>query len=218
VRPSRDLARLVILALPIVLALPGCGGTAASGSAAASPSLANRASATSTAPSVSATAVVRPSSAPPGLAVDARLLEVLPTEVDGVALEADPTTAAQVAANPFLAFYVEAIAVALAISPATSSETDLAVVSVLRLRPGTFSDAWFTIYRQGFDAAACEAGGGVDGQPSETTIGGRTTYVGTCAENAHTYHVHLADRNVVVSILAAGPGSFGKLVVAGLSE
>jgi hypothetical protein len=216
VRPSRDLARLAALALPVVLAAAGCGGSGASGSSAASPSQANRASATAS-PTPSTTSVGRPSSGQPGIAVDARLLEVLPTEIDGVALEADPSTAAQIAADPTLTGSAEAIAVALAISPAPSSGDDLAVVSVIRLRPGVFSDAWFDTWRAAYDAAACEAAGGVGGQASEMTISGRTAYVGTCAGDVRTYHVHLAPA-IVVSVTAAGQRGFGELVVAGLSE
>ena len=150
--------------------------------------------------------------------MDARLLDVLPAEIDGVALEPDPTTAAEIASDPTLAGSAEAIAVALAISPGASSGDDLAIVSVIRLRPGVFSDAWFETWRTTYDAGACEVAGGVRGQPSLVEIGGRTAYVGTCAGDAHTYHVHLADPTLIVSITAAGARGFGELVVAGLTE
>jgi hypothetical protein len=150
--------------------------------------------------------------------VDARLLEVLPPEIDGAALEPDPTTAADIASDPTLAGFAEAIAVALAISPGTSAGDDLAIVSVIRLRPGVFSDAWFRSWRATYDAAACEVAGGLAGRPSEVEIGGRTAYVGTCAEDAHTYHVHLADPTLIVSVTGAGPRGFGELVLAGLTE
>jgi hypothetical protein len=221
VRPSRDLARLArlaALALPVVLAAGACGGTGTSGSPAAPPSATAGASRAVSTPAPSATSAGQPLSAPPGMAVDARLLELLPTEIDGVALQADPSTAAQIAADPTLASSAEAIAVALAISPSTSSGEDLAVVSVIRLRPGVFSDAWFKTWRDTYDAAACEVAGGVVGQPSKVEIGGRTAYAGTCAGDARTYHVHLADPTIVVSVTAAGRRGFGEVVVAGLSE
>jgi hypothetical protein len=155
----------------------------------------------------------------PGLVVDARLLAVLPARIGGVALEPDPTTAARIAADPTLAGSAQAIEVALAISPGTSSGgDDLAIVSVIRLRPGVFSEAWFVTWRSTYDQAACEVAGGVKGAPSRVSIAGRTLYVGTCAGDAQTYHVHLADPTLVVSITAAGPHRFGELVVDGLAQ
>jgi hypothetical protein len=154
-----------------------------------------------------------------GLVVDAGLLKVLPATIDGIALEADAATAAQIAADPTLAGFASAIAVALAISPGTSSSgDDLAIVSVIRLRPAVFGDAWFDSWRSTYDNAACEAAGGVAGQPGREVIAGRTVYVGTCAGDAHTYHVHLADPSRIVSITSAGSRGFGELVLAGLAE
>lgn len=144
---------------------------------------------------------------------------MLPAAIDGVALEPDAATAAQIAGDPSLAGSAQAIAVALAISPGTSSSgDDLAIVSVIRLRPGVFSDAWYQAWRATYDEGACEVAGGVSGSPSQVSIAGRTAYVGTCAGDARTYHVHLADPTVIVSITAAGGRRFGELVVAALAE
>ena len=217
-RPLQDATRLIILVLPMVLGAGGCGPSLpALGSPPPVP-LSATASAATTLTAPTAPSGVASSSAPTTLVVDARLLAVLPAEIDGVALEPDPTTAAQIATDPTLAGFAEAIAVALAISPGTSSSDDLAIVSVIRLRPGVFGEAWFRTWRATYDAAACEVAGGLQGQPSEVQIGGRTTYVGTCAGDAHTYHVHLVDPAVVISITAAGRRGFGELVVSGLAE
>jgi hypothetical protein len=150
--------------------------------------------------------------------VDGDLLHVLPSRIDGVPLEPDPTTAAQIAGDPSLAGLAQAIAVALAIRPGTSSGDDLAIVSIIRLQPGIFSDAWFETWRSTYDESACEVAGGVTGSPTQKSIAGRTVFVGTCAGDAQTYHVHLRDPVLIVSITAAGPGRFGELVVAGLAE
>ena len=217
-RPRRDIVRPAILMLAIVLAGAGC---AAARTTVGSPSVAP----TSAPPGPPASAPTpgpsgggASSSAPPGLVVDARLLGVLPAAIDGVALEPDPATAADIASDPTLAGFAEAIAVALAIRPGTSAGDDLAIVSVIRLRPGVFSDAWFRNWRATYDAGACEVAGGLAGQPSEVEIGGRTAYLGTCAGDAHTYHVHLADPTLIVSVTAAGPRGFGELVLTGLAE
>ncbi len=143
---------------------------------------------------------------------------MLPSRIDGVALEPDPTTATQIATDPTVAESAQAIAVALAIRPGTSSGDDLAIVSVIRLRPGVFSDAWFADWRATYDQGACDVAGGVEGAPSQASIAGRTVFIGTCAGDARTYHVHLADPTLIVSITAAGAGGFGELVAAGLAE
>ena len=157
-------------------------------------------------------------SAAGAIVVDATLLGALPASIDGVALEPDPTTAAQIAADPQLADAASAIAVALAIRPGTSAGDDLAIASVIRLRPGVFRDAWFETWRASYDQSACAVAGGVKGAPSPITIAGRQVFVGTCAGDAQTYHVRLAGPNLIVSVTAAGKAHFGELVMAGLSE
>jgi hypothetical protein len=209
-----------MLVLPVVIAAAACSPsvpvTAPSsppGSASAQPSPTATAGAPSAAsgPAGSgATAAV--------LRVDATLLRVLPTQVDGAALVADPTTAGQIAGDPTLASSAEAIAVALAIQPGTSAGDDLAIASVIRLRPGVFSDAWFENWRTTYDQSACEVAGGVTGEPSQVSIGGRVVFVGTCAGDARTYHVHLPGPSLIVSVTAAGRRHFGDLVIAGLTE
>ena len=107
---------------------------------------------------------------------------------------------------------------ALAIRPGTSSGDDLAIVSVIRLRPGVFSDAWFATGGPPTTRAPATSRAASTGAPSQASIAGRTVFVGTCAGDAQTYHVHLADPALIVSITAAGAGQFGELVVAGLAE
>ncbi|MCJ7710605.1 MAG: hypothetical protein MUQ32_07195, partial [Chloroflexi bacterium] len=110
-----------------------------------------------------------------------------------------------------------AIAVAFAISPGASTADDVAVVSVVRLRSDVFDDAFFRSWRDSYDAAACEAAGGVAGN-AEAEIDGRPTYIGTCAAGAHTYHVYLEGPNVIVSVTSVGEGRFGEQIVAGIRE
>jgi hypothetical protein len=79
---------------------------------------------------------------PPGasgeVVVDASLLTLLPAGVSGVPLTSDPETAAELARDPGLAASISGIAVATAFGPvATDDETDYAVVTIVRLRPGT---------------------------------------------------------------------------------
>lgn len=210
--------RLALVLVPVVVAIGGCGP-----SAAVTASSAGSVTAPSAQPSETGGGSLPPSAPAPtgsgaGLVVDSSLLRVLPTRIDGVPLEADATTAAQIAADPTVAESAQAIAVALAIRPGTSAGDDLAIVSVIRLRPDVFSDAWFANWRATYDQGACDVAGGVKGEPSRASIAGRTVFVGTCAGDAQTYHVQLADPTLIVSITAAGPAHFGELVMAGLAE
>ncbi|MBI3747886.1 MAG: hypothetical protein HY262_03420 [Chloroflexi bacterium] len=222
-RTASGVVRLAAVLVPVVLAIGGCGpfaaGTAAPTGSVLIPSASPPGSAGGSPPPAATPASSAGSAGSgTGLAVDASLLHVLPAQVAGVPLEADPATAAQIAADPTVAESARAIAVALAIRPGSSTADDLAIVSVIRLRPGVFSDAWFANWRATYDQGACAVAGGVKGQPSRASIAGRTVFVGTCAGDAQTYHVQLADPTLIVSITAAGPAHFGELVVGGLAQ
>lgn len=161
-------------------------------------------------------ATMSPPGLPAGVTVDPGLLEVLPTEIDGVALEPDPATAARIATDPLLAESALSLAVALAVAPGSSGSSDLAVASVIRLRPDVFDAAFFQEWRDTYNEAACEVAEGVQSEV-EAQIGGRVAYVGTCAGGALTYHTYLEEQGFIVSITASGERRFGELVVAGLA-
>jgi hypothetical protein len=149
-----------------------------------------------------------------GVIVDPTLLEVLPAEIDGVPLDADAETAAEIASDGSIEPFVSALAIAAAFRP---DQSDYAVVTVARIKPGVFSDLFFRGWRDTFDSAVCEQAGGVEGN-AEADIAGRHTFIGTCAGGVHTYHVHVPGRDAIVSMQGAGPGRFGELVVEGLTE
>lgn len=153
-----------------------------------------------------------------GVVVDPTLLDLLPGDIDGVPLNPDPETAAGIAAEGSIAPFVSAIALATAFGPlATDTSGDYVVVTVARLRPGTFGDLFFRGWRDTFDDAVCGQAGGVDGH-AETDIGAHHTFIGTCSGGVHTYHVHLPSRDVIVSMQGLGERRFAELVVAGLTE
>ena len=157
-------------------------------------------------------------SAAGAVALDPALLDLLPDEVAGQALQRDEATATELAGNGGLAADIEAIAVGLYIHPGSSTADDLAIVNVVRLRPGVFGDAWFRSWRSTYDEGACEVAGGVAPGAAVTEIGRHETHIGSCQGGVHTYHVHLANPERIVSITAAGEGRFGERVVAGLTE
>lgn len=155
-----------------------------------------------------------------GILVDQTLLDLLPVEVGGIALASDPDTAGNIATDPDLATNAAAIAVAFAIAPAasgTSGGDDVAVVSLVQLRPGVFDETFFRDWRDSYDAAACDAAGGVAGN-AQAEIDGRDIYIGTCAAGAHTYHAYLEDASVVVSVTSVGDLRLGEQIMAGLRE
>lgn len=153
-----------------------------------------------------------------GVVVDPALLELLPRDIDGVPLRADAATAAEIAAEGSIAPFVSALALASAFGPlATDTAGDYVVVTVARLRPGTFSELFFRGWRDTFDAAVCEQAGGVEGS-AETDIGGHQTFIGTCSGGVHTYHVHLPVQDVIVSMQGVGEGRYAERVIAGLTE
>jgi len=177
----------------------------------------------STAPPASPTASAGATSSGTGgpsaaVAVDPSLLAVLPDAVGGVPLQPDQVTAAEIAREPSIAPFVSSLALAAAFGPPSSGAVgDYVVVTVARVKPGLFGDLFFRGWRQTFDTAVCQQAGGVQGA-AQATIGGRQTFVGTCAGGTHTYHVHLPQRDLIVSMQGGGPRRFGERVVEGLNE
>jgi hypothetical protein len=176
---------------------------------------------TATPPAAGATApaVPSPSQAAGGaslsqLVVDPNLLSVLPASVAGVEIQPSPETAAGMIADARLAEAASALAVGAAIAPGASGGDDLAISTVIRLRPGVFNDVFYGGWRASYDEAACAPAGGVASHDQQR-IGGHDVEVTVCAEGARTYHTHL-DGDVVVSIISVGDREFGALVMAGL--
>jgi hypothetical protein len=176
-------------------------------------------------PSPSPTVPVATPTSPPaaspaaGVTVDEALLAVLPGEVAGVPVTPDLETAADIAADGSIAPFVSAIALAAAFGPvATDGLGDYVVITVARLRPGTFSDLFFRGWRDTFDAGVCEQSGGVETGSAETDIAGHRTFVGTCVGGVHTYHIYLDAKDLIVSMQGVGQGRFGERIVEGLTE
>jgi len=212
VRGAASRAAAAVLTASTILAVAGCFRTAPSATPPPSPSAAPptaSASPVGTAPGPS------PSSAAGAARVDPALLDVLPAEIEGQPLRPDDQTAAGIEGLPT---DVEAIAIGLYVQPGTSTADDLAIVSVVRLQPGVFDEAWYRSWRTTYDEGACQVAGGVAPGSAETRIGEHGTHIGSCVEGAHTYHVHLASPDRVISITSVGERRFGERVVAGLTE
>jgi len=149
--------------------------------------------------------------ATPLVHVDASLLGVLPAEVDGLSLIESTEAELDAQSNGSLASLSAGIAGALAIDPGTG---DFVLVDVVRLRPGIFDDTTFRNWRDTFDAGVC-LDSGVTGH-GQSTIGGRTVFVGTCGNALHTYHAWIPDKNLLVTASAGGSRNLGELLFANL--
>lgn len=171
-------------------------------------------------PTAAPTASAQVSASPAaGVTVDPALLAVLPDAIDGVTVTPDLESATAIADEGSIAPFVSSIALATAFGPvATSGIGDYAVVTVARLRPGTFSDLFFRGWRETFDAGVCEQAGGVEAGSAETEIAGHRTFVGTCVGGVHTYHLHLPQQDLIVSMQGLGPARFAERIVAGITE
>ena len=152
------------------------------------------------------------------VAVDPTLLDALPAALDGTERRPDAETAAEIAASADLAPSVAGLAVALYVGPGAEGAEDLAIASVVRLRAAVYSEAWFRSWRETYDEAACEPAGGRTTGSAEVEMGGRATFIGTCENGVHTYHVHLTEPDRIVSITAVGEGRYGERIIGGLEE
>lgn len=198
-----SLSASVALAAILAVALAACAGVRPAASVApptTTPSL--------TAPAGNAGA------AP--LVVDTSLLAILPTSVAGVALLPAPVTAAGMIADPMLQTTTAAVAVGSVVAPGDSRGDDLAIATVIRLRPGVYSDAFYTRWRADYDAAACEPAGGISSHVQQR-IGQHPVEETVCVQGARTYHTYLGG-DLLISITGVGDRKFGDLVMAGLRQ
>ena len=162
-------------------------------------------------------AASEPSTAPTsnaaGVVVDPELLDVLPADVDGLAIVESPEAEAEALGDPNLGEITAALAAGLAIDAGSG---EFVYAAVVRLRAGAMSDARFRDCRDSYDEGACSQAGGVVGH-AEADIAGRTVYIGTCAGGVRTYHVWLMEQRLLVSASAFGEERrLGEKLVEGL--
>ena len=212
---SSVVPRPLVVALGIALAAAACGGV---GSSVPASTTSEASPATAGPGGGHASAATPTSAATPALAapvsVDPTLLEVLPPDIDGRAIEFSSEGSNAAAADPGVAIAAEAVGYGVAGDRATG---DLVVVAVTRLKPGVFGDAFFRGWRDSYDEAVCASSGGVSGN-AEAELAGRPVHIGTCAENGRTYHAWLGRRRVVVSAFSVGDERLGEQVMVALRE
>lgn len=199
----------------IAILVAGCGsspsptGSLTPVASAATPSTAASAS---TPPAGSPTASL-PVASGLRVEVDPGLLAFIPGGGNGLDLMYDADTTKQVAGDPGLATDAVGLAIALfTVTGAPAPASDLAIVSVVRLRDPSIGEDAFRSWRDSYDASACAAAGGVAGH-AQSTMKGRTVYIGTCNGGAFTYHVRLGQGAIIVSATSIGPMRLGQKVM-----
>lgn len=211
--PARAARAAALVAIVACLSLASCSTTT-------TPTLVPIADATDAAPTDASLpptsfgpppSPTQPDDATP-LALDPTLLALLPATVGGIAVKEDPDAAAQALTNQGLPALATALDAAVAVDTANGN---LVSALVVRIRPIVFGDEAFRQWRDSWDQGACADGGGVVGN-AEATLGGRQTFITSCAGGTHTYHVFLKAQGVVISATAFGPGRFGELLLTNL--
>jgi hypothetical protein len=146
------------------------------------------------------------------ITIDTTLLAVLPREVSSIPIIESPEGEADALADPVLPTIATAAVAAVAVDTQTS---DLVYVLVVRLRPDAFTEDTYRDWRDSYDEGACGGVSNVVGH-SQTSIGGRTVYIGTCASGLRTYHTRVEAQSILISASATGDRQFGILLVGNL--
>lgn len=189
--------------------ISGAAGSGATGSGATG-------SAATTSGATGSSATIFDATGSPGASasatVDPSLLDVIPSEIDGNQVTESAEAEESTASDPAFARSVARLAVAFV---ADAPGMNWAVTTVSALRPGLWGDAFFRGWRDSYDAGACAQSGGVSGH-AEAEIGGRQVWIGTCSNGVRTYHVHVDQGDLLVSISALGDARFGEQLLAAL--
>lgn len=163
-------------------------------------------------PSPTASALPVPSS---GRAVtDPALLEHLPAEVDDLEVMRSPESDLAAASDPVVTEFGAGVVTGLAIDPASG---DFAYATLVRLRPGAFTEELYRSWRDSFDEGACSQAGGV-ARTAIAEISGREVHLDSCEGGVRTYHVWLQESRVLVSVSSLGNRRLGELLVEGLRD
>jgi hypothetical protein len=214
---GRLAALLIVVPLATACAgpvVPTAGLPASAASSSSTTSSSTSASTFSPGPATAAP-IASPSSRPtssPAAAVllDQSLLGILPPDVDGIPVAAEPDSFAQAAADPDFVRNVASAVFAVVVDGA-----DLASGVVARLRPGRYSETLFRDWRDSYNEGACAQAGGV-ARNAQADMDGRTVYIASCAGGLRVYHAYLPERGTIVSLFSTGDRRFGERLMSDL--
>jgi hypothetical protein len=146
------------------------------------------------------------------VAIDPELLKVLPPTVAGLPVQESPEGDQGAEDEPVLAKIATSAVGAVVVD---TGSADLANAFVVRLKPGGLTDSGFRDWRDTYDQGVCGSSTAIVGH-AETTIAGRTVFIGTCSAGSRTYHVWIKDKNLLITVFSIGARNLGELLIAGL--
>lgn len=194
------------VAVPLLaLILAGCGTAVPSGTPTSN---------SIPTPALTPTPTTRPVGSGGPVAIDPSLLDHIPAQVDGLDVMRRPETDLAAAADPVVTAFGEGVVTALAIDPVSG---DFAYATLVRLRPGVFTEDLFRSWRESFDEGACSQAGGVV-RTAVAEIAEREVHIDSCEGGLRTYHVWLGNSRVLVSVSAIGERRLGEHLVEELQD
>jgi hypothetical protein len=146
------------------------------------------------------------------VAIDPALLLVLPAKVAGLQVEESVEGDQGAQDEPILARIATGAVAAVVVD---TGSADLANAFVVKLKPGGLTDSGFRDWRDTYDQGVCGSSSDVVGH-AETTIAGRTVFIGTCSAGSRTYHVWIKDKNLLITVFSLGARHLGELLMAEL--
>jgi hypothetical protein len=146
------------------------------------------------------------------VAIDPELLKVLPPTVAGLPVQESPEGDQGAEDEPVLAKIATAAVGAVVVD---TGSADLANAFVVKLKPGGLTDSGFRDWRDTYDQGVCGSASAIVGH-AETTIAGRTVFIGTCSAGSRTYHLWIKDKNLLITVFSIGARQLGELLIAGL--
>jgi hypothetical protein len=153
-----------------------------------------------------------PSDIANSVTIDPELLKALPATVAGLPVEESPEGDQGAQEEPVLAKIATGAVGAVVVDTGSS---DLANAFVVKLKPGALTDSGFRDWRDTYDEGVCGSSSAIVGH-AETTIAGRTVFIGTCSAGSHTYHVWIKDKNLLITVFSLGARHLGELLLAEL--
>ena len=139
----------------------------------------------------------------------------MPKSIGSIPITPSPEAAAEPAADASLAKSAQSLAVGLAVDQATGN---LVVASVVRLKPGVFSDEFFRDWRDSFDEGVCGQAGGVTGNAQADDR--RPDRVHRDVRRAASTPITSTSRapTSIVSLNAVGDGRMGEQLMDSLPD
>lgn len=155
-----------------------------------------------------------PVTLPSGAAVtqrDPTLLDILPSNVGGVAITEEPQSFTEAINDRAFVASIDRAVFVIAVSG-----NNLTSGVVAHVRPGVYSEKMFLDWRSSYDQGACAQSGSVVSHAQVSNAAGATTYVTTCGGGLRVFHTYLSGKGVIISLFSTGDRDFGGSIMSQL--